>query len=70
MGSLSVGDHEGRRDGSALLGFLERAVDEGAAGRGGRLFNLLATTPINGVALSREEQIGVGSLLLAGVATR
>jgi cytochrome P450 len=60
------GDHDGRRDGAALLAFLERAVDEGAAGRGGRLFNLLATTPINGVALSREEQIGVGSLLLAG----
>ena len=60
------GDHDGRRDGAALLGFLERAVDEGAAGRGGRLFNLLSTTPINGLALSREEQIGVGSLLLAG----
>ena len=60
------GDHDGRRDGTALLGFLERAVDEGAAGRGGRLFNLLAATPINGMVLSREEQIGVGSLLLAG----
>lgn len=60
------GDHDGRRDGTALLSFLERAVDEGAAERGGRLFNLLATTPINGVALNRQEQIGVGSLLLAG----
>ena len=60
------GDHDGRRDGTALLRFLERAVDEGAAGRGGRLFDLLATTPINGVLLSREQQIGVGSLLLAG----
>lgn len=60
------GDHEGRRDGAALLNFLERAVDEGAAGGGGRLFNLLANTPINGVTLSRDEQIGVGSLLLAG----
>jgi len=60
------GDHDGRRDGAALLGFLERAVDEGAAGRGGRLFNLLATTPINGMPLSRDQQIGVGSLLLAG----
>jgi unspecific monooxygenase len=60
------GDHDGRRDGAALLAFLERAVDEGAAGTGGRLFNLLASTPITGVALTRDQQIGVGSLLLAG----
>lgn len=60
------GDHDGRRDGAALLAFLERAVDEGAAGTGGRLFNLLASTPISGVVLTREQQIGVGSLLLAG----
>ena len=60
------GDHDGRRDGAALLAFLERAVDEGAAGTGGRLFNLLATTPVGGVVLNREQQIGVGSLLLAG----
>jgi len=60
------GDHDGRRDGAALLAFLERAVDEGTAGNGGRLFNLLASTPIGGGMLSREEQIGVGSLLLAG----
>jgi cytochrome P450 len=60
------GDHDGRRDGAALLAFLERAVDEGAAGSGGRLFNSLASTPIGGARLSREEQIGVGSLLLAG----
>lgn len=60
------GDHDGRRDGAPLLDFLERAVDEGAAGRGGRLFNLLATTPVGGAALSRDQQIGVGSLLLAG----
>lgn len=60
------GDHDGRRDGAALLTFLERAVDEGAAGTGGRLFNLLATAPIAGAMLTREQQIGVGSLLLAG----
>jgi len=60
------GDHDGRRDGAALLAFLERAVDEGAAGTGGRLFNLLASTPIAGVVLTRDQQIGVGSLLLAG----
>jgi len=60
------GDHDGRRDGAALLAFLERAVDEGAAGTGGRLFNLLARTPITGVVLTRDQQIGVGSLLLAG----
>lgn len=60
------GDHDGRRDGAALLSFLERAVDEGAAGTGGRLFNLLARTPIAGVVLTRDQQIGVGSLLLAG----
>ncbi|NQW55352.1 MAG: cytochrome P450 [Chloroflexi bacterium] len=60
------GDHDGRRDGAALLAFLERAVDEGAAGTGGRLFNLLARTPIAGVVLTRDQQIGVGSLLLAG----
>lgn len=60
------GDHDGRRDGAALLRFLERAVDEGAAGRGGRLFDLLATSSINGATLHREQQIGVGSLLLAG----
>jgi cytochrome P450 len=60
------GDHDGRRDGAALLTFLERAVSEGAAGTGGRLFNLLANTPIAGVVLTRDQQIGVGSLLLAG----
>ncbi|MEI6848955.1 MAG: cytochrome P450 [bacterium] len=60
------GDHDGRRDGAALLAFLERAVNEGAAGTGGRLFNLLASTPIAGVVLTRDQQIGVGSLLLAG----
>jgi cytochrome P450 len=60
------GDHDGRRDGAALLAFLERAVDEGATGSGGRLFNLLASTPIAGTVLTREQQIGVGSLLLAG----
>jgi cytochrome P450 len=60
------GDHDGRRDGAALLAFLERAADEGAAGTGGRLFNLLASTPITGVVLTRDQQIGVGSLLLAG----
>ena len=60
------GDHDGRRDGAALLAFLERAVNEGAAGTGGRLFNLLARTPIAGVVLTRDQQIGVGSLLLAG----
>jgi len=60
------GDHDGRRDGAALLAFLERAVDEGATGSGGHLFNLLASTPIAGAVLTREQQIGVGSLLLAG----
>ncbi|MFZ9766973.1 MAG: cytochrome P450 [Candidatus Limnocylindrus sp.] len=60
------GDHDGRRDGAALLAFLQRAVDEGAAGTGGRLFNLLARTPIAGAMLTRDQQIGVGSLLLAG----
>jgi len=60
------GDHDGRRDGAPLLTYLERAVDEGAAGTGGRLFNLLASTPIAGVVLNRDQQIGVGSLLLAG----
>jgi cytochrome P450 len=60
------GDHDGRRDGAALLTFLERAVDEGSAGTGGRLFNLLASTSIAGVVLTRDQQIGVGSLLLAG----
>ena len=60
------GDHDGRRDGAALLAFLERAVNEGAAGTGGRLFNLLASTPFAGVVLTRDQQIGVGSLLLAG----
>ncbi len=60
------GDHDGRRDGAALLAFLQRAVDEGAAGTGGRLFNLLAHTPIAGAMLTRDQQIGVGSLLLAG----
>ncbi len=60
------GDHHGRRDGAALLAFLERAVDEGAAGTGGRLFNQLATSPIAGAVLTRDQQIGVGSLLLAG----
>ena len=60
------GDHDKRRDGTALLAFLERAVDEGAAGTGGRLFDLLASTPIAGVMLTRDQQIGVGSLLLAG----
>ncbi len=60
------GDHDGRRDGAALLAFLQRAVDEGAAGTGGRLFNLLAHTPIAGEMLTRDQQIGVGSLLLAG----
>ena len=60
------GDHDGRRDGAALLAFLERAVDEGATGSGGHLFNLLASTSIAGAVLTREQQIGVGSLLLAG----
>ena len=60
------GDHDGRRDGAPLLAFLERAVAEGAEGRGGRLFDLLATSPIGGAPLTREQQIGVGSLLLAG----
>jgi cytochrome P450 len=58
---------EGRRSGARLDAYVARALEDGAARRGGDdAFARIAGSTIDGRPLTRDEQVGLGNLILAG----